>query len=68
MNPDVRRSRKSLHESVPGDDVAKVGAKWRELHDSRHLRTKAAQVSMFRVLGVDRKDAVEEFFPGSTRQ
>jgi hypothetical protein len=66
MNPDVRISRKALHVPVPGDDVAKVGAKWRQLHEDRHIGQKAAQVSIAASLGFTRKDAVEEFF-GSTR-
>lgn len=65
MNPDVRRSRRSLHEPVPGEDAARAGSEWKKLHEQRHLRNEAGNVGVWNVLGMKRVDPVEEFYPGT---
>ncbi|KAA0157447.1 hypothetical protein FNF27_00668 [Cafeteria roenbergensis] len=67
-NPDVRRARADLHEELPGERTAKVGAAWHAYHDKRHIRNECGNVSVWRALGFDRPDPVEEYFPGATKR
>jgi len=65
-NPDVRRERWTLHEDVKfelPEETAAVGQAWKDEHARRHMGLRAGTVSCWSVLGFDRQDAVEEFFP-----
>ncbi len=63
-NPDVR-SRKNLHDPVPGEDTAKAGAEWRKQHHARNIGNEAGNVSMFSAFGFKRIAAEDEYFPSS---